>query len=161
MNSNARGIKMVYEFIDKTNIDQYITYLHNALSEEPDLLWVEKIDEAGIKARINDPFYQNTKSILAKDGDKVVGRIEYHFYGCLQDGYRMAYVDWVYVLPAYRHQGIAQQLFKEFEKDCVVHKIDQYYLIRSTETDADKFYHSFENVDLNNEPMMRKNLGDN
>lgn len=143
------------------NIQPYIDYLHLALSEEPDMLWVEQVDEPGIKERIGDPFYQNTKSILAIDGDDVVGRIEYHFYGCLQDGYRMAYVDWVYVLPAYRHQGIAQQLFKEFENDCVVHKIDQYYLIRSTEADADKFYHSFENVDLNNEPMMRKNLGDN
>ena len=77
---------MVYGLLSKTNIDQYITYLRKALSEEPDMLWVEKIDEAGIKARINDPFYQNTKSILALDGDDVVGRIEYHFYGCLQDG---------------------------------------------------------------------------
>ena len=149
---------MVYGLLSKTNIDQYITYLRKALSEEPDMLWVEKIDEAGIKARINDPFYQNTKSILALDGDDVVGRIEYHFYGCLQDGYRMAYVDWVYVLPSYRHSGIAQQLFKEFEKDCAANRINQYYLIRATNPGADKFYHSFENAELDDEPMLRKTL---
>lgn len=149
---------MVYGLLSKTNIDQYITYLRKALSEEPDMLWVEKIDEAGIKARINDPFYQNTKSILALDGDDVVGRIEYHFYGCLQDGYRMAYVDWVYVLPEYRHRGIAQQLFKEFEKDCAANRINQYYLIRATNLGANKFYHSFENAELDDEPMLRKTL---
>lgn len=77
---------------------------------------MEQIDETGIKKWIRNPFNRNTKSIPAMDGGKVVGRIEYYFYGCLQDGYRMAYVDWVYVLPAYRHSGIAQQLFKEFER---------------------------------------------
>lgn len=149
---------MVYEFLSKANIDHYITYLHKALLEEPDLLWVELVDEAGIKTRVNDPFYQNTKSILALDGDDVVGRIEYHFYGCLQDGYRMAYVDWVYVLPAHRHKGIAQQLFKEFEKDCAANRINQYYLIRATNPGADRFYHSFDNTELDDEPMLRKTL---
>lgn len=81
------------------------------------MLLVEQVDEPGIKERIRDSFYQNTKSILAIDVDKVVGRIEYHFYGCLQDGYRMAYVDWVYVLPAYRYSGIAQQLFSRCGKE--------------------------------------------
>lgn len=140
------------------NIQPYIDYLHLALSEEPDMLWVEQVDEPGIKERISDPFYQNTKSILAMDGDKVVGRIEYHFYGCLQDGYRMAYVDWVYVLPAYRHSGIAQQLFKEFERECVRNSINQYYLIRATNPNADKFYHSFENAELDDEPVLRKTI---
>lgn len=151
---------VVFEQLTSENIEQYILYLRKALSEEPDMLWVEQVDEAGIRTRINDPFYQNTKSILAMDGDDVVGRIEYHFYGCLQDGYRMAYVDWVYVLPAYRHKGIAQQLFIEFEKDCVAQRIEQYYLIRATNPNADKFYHSFQKVDLSSEPMLRKNLGD-
>lgn len=147
-----------FEQLELWNVSQYIAYLHKALSEEPDMLWVEKVDEAGIKARIHDPFYQNTKSILALDGDDVVGRIEYHFYGCLQDGYRMAYVDWVYVLPAYRHRGIAQQLFKEFEKDCAANRINQYYLIRAANPGADKFYHSFESAQLDDAPMLRKTM---
>ena len=149
---------MVYEFLSNANIDKYIAYLRKSLSKEPDMLWIEKIDETGIWNRVNDPFYQNTKSILAIDGEHVVGRIEYHFYGCLQDGYRMAYVDWVYVLPEYRHRGIAQQLFKEFEKDCVANRINQYYLIRATNPGADKFYHSFESAELEDTPMLRKTL---
>ena len=149
---------MTYSFLTEENADKYIEYLKKAFSEEPDMMFIEKIDEAAIKERIADPFYANTKSILAMDGEKVIGRIEYHFYGCLQDGFRMAYVDWVYVLPEYRHRGAAQQLFKEFEKECVKGKIDQYYLIRATNDDADRFYHNFENAELGEEPLLRKNI---
>ena len=149
---------MHYNLLSGQNAAQYIAYLKKALAEEPDMMWIDQVDEEAILKRVGDPFYQNTKSIMAFDGENVVGRIEYHFYGCLQDGYRMAYVDWVYVLPSYRHSGIAQQLFKEFEKDCAANRINQYYLIRATNPGADKFYHSFENAELDDEPMLRKTL---
>ncbi|MBQ7336688.1 MAG: GNAT family N-acetyltransferase [Clostridia bacterium] len=149
---------MKFEILSASNVEHYITYLKKAMALDSDLMWAEQVDEAGIRARLNDPFYQNTPSILAFDGDQVVGRIEYHFYGCLQDGYRMAYVDWVYVLLEYRHKGIAQQLFKEFEKDCRRNRIDQYYLIRATNPNADRFYHSFENAELDDEPILRKTV---
>ena len=58
----------------------------------------------------------------------------------------MAYVDWVYVLKAYRHRGIAQMLFAEFEKDCLQNDIDQYYLIRAA------------NEELDDAPVLRKYL---
>lgn len=61
---------------------------------------MESADKAVIRRCVNDQSYSGTDSILAIEGVKAVGRIE--FYGCLQDGYRMAYVDWVYVLPEYR-----------------------------------------------------------
>lgn len=149
---------MHYNLLSGQNAAQYIAYLKKALAEEPDMMWIDQVDEEAILKCLGDPFYLNTKSIMAFDGENVVGRIEYHFYGCLQDGYRMAYVDWVYVLPSYRHSGIAQQLFKEFEKDCAANRINQYYLIRATNPGADKFYHSFENAELDDEPMLRKTL---
>lgn len=147
-----------FVILSNENAQQYIIYLQKALSAEPDLMWVEQVDEEGVMARVNDPFYQNTKSIMAMDGDAVVGRIEYHFYGCLQDGYRMAYVDWIYVLPEYRHKGVAQQLFREFEQECVRYGIHQYFLIRATNQNADKFYHSFVKAELDDEPILRKTI---
>ena len=151
-------MKLHYTFLLNGNLVQYISYLRKALSEEPEMMCTEQVNEKEIISRFSDPFFQNTKSILAMDGNEVVGRIEYHFYGCLQDGYRMAYVDWVYVLPAYRHQGIAQQLFKEFEAECKQNHVNQYYLIRSTDDDADRFYRAFENAELSYEPLLRKRL---
>ena len=92
-----------------------------------------------------------------EDGN-VVGRIEYHFYGCMQDGYRMAYVDWVYVLKAYRHRGIAQMLFAELEKDCGRNGINQYYLIRARNEEADRFYGSFRGAAMEDAPILRRYL---
>lgn len=149
---------MIFEILDNDNVEDYIAYLKIAMSEEPDMMTAEKIDEQGIKSRISDPFFNRTTSILAKENGKVVGRIEYHFYGCMQDGYRMAYVDWVYVLKAYRHKGIAQELFGEFERDCVQNNINQYYLIRATNEEANRFYEHFEDVQLEETPFLRKYL---
>ncbi len=149
---------MEFQVLSRENVKQYIEYLKIAMAKEPDMMTADKVDEKSILERIEDPFYVKTKNVLAIENEKVVGRIEYHFFGCIQDGYRMAYVDWVYVLPEYRHKGIAQGLFGELEKDCKANGIDQYYLIRSTNHNADKFYHSFEKASLSDVPLLRKNL---
>lgn len=149
---------MKFEALSLSNIQQYIRYLERALSEEPDMMLVEEVNENAIKERLCDPFFRNKKSILAIVNDEVVGRIEYHFYGCLQDGYRMAYVDWVYVLKSHRHHGVAQRLFQEFEKDCLKQHIDQYYLIRATNDNAERFYKNFTNAELSEQPVLRKTI---
>lgn len=149
---------MIFEILNQDNVESYIAYLEIAMRDEPDNMTVDEIDEQGIKDRIADPFFNRTTSILAKENGKVIGRIEYHFYGCMQGGQRMAYVDWVYVLKAHRHKGVAQMLFAEFEKDCARNKIDQYYLIRATNEEADRFYHHFENVELSEAPILRNYL---
>ena len=151
---------MLFERLSQDNAEEYIAYLRIAMKEEPDKMTAEAIDEQGIKGRLSDPFFNQTVSILAKENGKVVGRIEYHFYGCVQDGYRMAYVNWVYVLKAYRHRGIARKLFVEMEKECVKNDINQYYLIRARNEDADRFYQSFENVERNEIPVLRRYLKD-
>ncbi|MDE5715540.1 MAG: GNAT family N-acetyltransferase [Anaeroplasmataceae bacterium] len=149
---------VIFEQLDLSNIEEYISYLKTALKEEPNLMTITEVDEEGIKARMLDPLFHHSTSILAKENGIVVGRIEYHFYGCIQGGYKMAYVNWVYVLKAYRHKGIAQMLFLEFEKDCKKNNIDQYFLIRATNEDANRFYNQFENAELNEVPLLRKYL---
>ena len=149
---------MEYKKLNEETIEQYLDYLKSAMKEEPEEMLTEEIDENAIRKRILDPFFQNKSSILALSGNQVIGRIEYHFYGCLQDGYKMAYVDWLYVLPTYRHNGIAQGLLNEFEKDCAINSIDQYYLIRATNKNADKFYKSLSDGILTEEPILRKTI---
>lgn len=149
---------MVFERLSKENVEEYIDYLKIAMSEEPDFMTAEAVDEEGIKSRVADSFFDKSTSILAIENGKVLGRIEYHFYGCVQCGSRMAYVDWVYVLKKFRRRGIAQKLFAEFERDCRRNKIHQYYLIRATNDAADRFYKNFSDVELNESPILRKNL---
>lgn len=90
--------------------------------------------------------------------DKVVGRIEYHFYSCLQDGYRICYVDWVYVLPNNRKQGIAKKLFNEMTSDCIKHNIDEIRLIRATNKSANEFYESFKSAKICELPFFIQHL---
>lgn len=149
---------MKFERLSLSNVEQYIQYLRKAFSEESNLMTAEQIDEYAIKRRLEEPFYRNTTSLLATENGKVVGRIEYHFYGCLQDGYRMAYVDWIFVLREYRHRGIGQALFRAFERDCRENQIDQYYLIEADNKNAERFYSGFAEVERKNAPILRKTL---
>ena len=149
---------MTFQKLGQDNVELYLDYLKIAMRQEPNMMTAEVFDEAGIRKRIADPFFQKTTSILALEAGAVVGRIEFHFYGCMQDGCKMAYVDWVYVLPEHRHKGIAQGLFREFEEECNVFGIDHYYLIRSERPEADRFYRAFSDVELSTEPLLRKSL---
>ena len=151
---------MIYRKLNQDTIDIYIDYLKIAMREEPDEMMADVLDEAGIRRRITDPFFQKTISILAIEDGSAIGRIEFHFYGCIQDGYKMAYVDWVYVLPKHRHKGVAQSLFQEFEKECAALGINEYYLIRSEGNEAERFYHTFSNAKLSTEPMLRKYISE-
>lgn len=113
------------------NVEDYIGYLKKALAEEPEMMCTEKLKEEEIRKSVNDPFFSKTTSLLAYKDGEIVGRIEYHFYGCIQDIFKMAYVNWLYVMKKYRHQGIARQLFAEFEKDCKSCGVNQYFLLRA------------------------------
>ena len=144
--------------LDSSNLELYLEYLKKAFEEEPEMMVGEFFDPEGIRNRINDPFYQRTTSLLAIENNKVLGRLEYHFYGCMQDGHRMCYVDWVYVLPEYRHNGVARLLFSKLEEDCKLNNMNQYYLIRSENELANSFYSNFTNVTLDEEPILRKEL---
>ena len=149
---------MTFEKLGQDNVELYLDYLKRAMEQEPNMMTAEVFDQAGIRKRIADPFFQKTTSILALEAGAVVGRIEFHFYGCMQDGCKMAYVDWVYILPEHRHQGIAQGLFRAFEQECKDFGIDHYYLIRSERQEADRFYRAFSDAELSTEPLLRKNL---
>ena len=56
---------MIYTFLNPQNVDAYIVYLKKALREEPEKMTADSLDESRIRSRLNDPFYQHTKSILA------------------------------------------------------------------------------------------------
>ena len=107
---------MYFERLNEQNVEHYIAYLKLAMQQEPDMMTVDEIDEEGIRTRLRDSFYEKSASILAMENNQVVGRIEYHFYGCIQGGYRMAYVNWVYVLPEYRHSALPGSCLQSLKK---------------------------------------------
>lgn len=149
---------MTFEFLKENNIEQFIDYLNIAFADEPNKMVADCVEAEEIRQRIRDSFYTKTKSILAIENGKVIGQIEYHFYGCIQDGTKMAYVDWVHVLLAHRKRGVATSLFEQFENDCIQNDINQYYLIRSENESAKTFYDKFENAQTVLSPILRRTL---
>lgn len=147
---------MEYRDLSEETVDAYLAYLERAAAEDPEMMFVQTVDPDGIRARVADPFYRHSTSILAVEEGRVLGRLEYHFYGCIQDGFRMAYVDWVYVRKAYRHRGIAQGLFRELERRCRDNHIDEYFLIPAQNPNAGRFYGAFSNVQREQTPILRK-----
>ena len=129
------------EKLGESNVEQYLRYLHEAMALEPQMMTAEAVDEEGIRARVRDAFYEKTTSLLAIEGDEVVGRIEY-------------------LLPKERHKGVAQALFRKMQEDCERNGINQYYLIRATNPEADRFYHAFEGAELQEVPLLRRYLKD-
>lgn len=63
---------MKFEFLTNDNINSYIKYLKKALEEDPDQMCLDSINEKEIISRVNNTFYQNTKSILAIIDGKVL-----------------------------------------------------------------------------------------
>lgn len=146
---------MRIEPLCKNHVNQYLHYLEKALADEPDMMTVERVDESGITGRIQN---QQSVSLLAIEDNEIVGRLEYHFYSCLQDGYKMAYVNWVYILKEYRRRGIARALFEAFENECAQNGIDEYFLIQAKNEGAARFYRSFAGANCSDERILRKTL---
>lgn len=112
-------MEYTFEKLNKDNFNKYFDYLLLAAKLETELMCSLDIDKEELYERLDDELTKRSDSILAMYEDKVIGRIEYHFYSCFQDGYRICYVDWLYVLPEKRNKGIAKKLFNEMTRDCV------------------------------------------
>ena len=147
-------MEYTFEKLNKDNFNKYYDYLSLATRLEPELMCSSDINKEELLERLDDELTKRSNSILAMCENKVVGRIEYHFYSCFQDGYRICYVDWVYVLPENRNKGIAKKLFDEMTKDCVKNNIDEFRLIRATNKDANGFYKSFKSAQICEMPFF-------
>lgn len=56
------------ERLGENNVESYLRYLHQAMALEPQMMTAEAVDEDGIRARVRDPFYEKTTSLLAFEG---------------------------------------------------------------------------------------------
>ena len=144
-------------FLTEEYVDAYLSYIKTALTEdEADDLVYDHVSEEEVRNFLTDPFYCNTKNLLALENGKVIGQLEYHFYGVLADNYRMAYVDWVHTLKSYRKHGVAKMLFRRFEEECRKNRINQYYLIQAEK--AQGFYERFEGASTWEDRILRKTI---
>lgn len=108
--------------------------------------------------RMADPIYSNTRVALALDGDRVAGRCDFTVKGSFMDGFRNAYVSWIYVLEEYRHQKVAQGLIAFMESYLKEHHIEQYFLITGHDEAAQRFYTNFKDYTRDENWVLRKTI---
>jgi len=116
--------------------------------------------EANTKKALQNPLFASARCIMCiSETGQAIGRIDFaiassfSFDGCMQ-----VYVDWVYVLKEFRHEGVAQFLFTQMERYIKDLGIDEYFLLMADNEEAQKFYYSFKDAEITNYNVLRKNV---
>ena len=113
-----------------------------------------------IESALKNPAFSSAHCMMCVDDNgRALGCVDfatvasYSFGGNLQ-----AYVDWVYVLKEFRHQGIAQMLFSHMADYLKGMGVNEYFLLTAENSDAQKFYHGLEGAEISNREVLRKNI---
>ena len=114
------------------------------LREEEDF-WGWEIDGAYIQAvekSFDDSAFADSISLLAYDGQKVIGRIDSTMIASYFDGSKKAYLDWICVIKSYRHLGVAQRLLENLREILKSRHIETLIALTASNEEAQRFYKS-------------------
>ena len=122
----------------------------NRLREEEDF-WGWEIDGAYVRSveqSFEDSAFDNAISLLAYDGEKVVGRIDATVIASRFDGSKKAYLDWICVIKSSRHKGVAQRLLEELKDILKSKNIDTLIALTAANEEAQSFYKSIPDSEM-------------
>lgn len=118
---------------------------------EEENFWGWEIDDAyinAVKKSFDDIAFQNTISLLAYDGNIVIGRIDSAIIASHFDGSKKAYLDWICVIKSYRHHGVAQKMLEALRELLKKNNIDTLIALTASNEEAQSFYRSIPNSQM-------------
>lgn len=124
-------------------IDDVLRFERELRQEESDWGW--EIDEnyaAKVRASFSDPAFTDSISLLAYEGERVLGRIDCAMIKSHFDGSTKAYLDWICVLKSARHRGVAQALLAELRAMLRERQVDTLIALTDANEEAQRFYKS-------------------
>ena len=136
----------------KSRIPDVLAFERELRAQEPDWGWA--IDDSYIAAvtrSFDDPAFANSLSLLAYEGDRVIGRIDSTMICSHFDGSIKAYLDWICVLKSHRHRGAAQQLMQTLRSELKARGADTLIGLIAANDDAQHFYRSLPNALIRDE----------
>lgn len=110
---------------------------------EEENFWGWEINESYIqmvKKSFDDIAFENSISLLAYDGDIVIGRIDSTMIASHFDGSKKAYLDWICVIKSYRHHGVAQKMMEALRDQLKKKNIDTLIALTAANEEAQSFY---------------------
>lgn len=142
------------EIIDYTRdlIPDVMDFERRLREEEPFYSW--DIDEAyqkRMEAAFDDPRFANAVSLLAREGGRVVGRIDASLIASRFDGTVNGYLDWICVVKSSRHAGTAQALLAELRKRMKQAGAAQLIALMAANEEAQRFYRAVEGAAIHDE----------
>lgn len=114
------------------------------LRKEEDF-WNWSIDESYVQSvtkSFESGMFDNSISLLAYAGEKVVGRIDSSIIASHFDGSIKAYLDWICVIKSYRHHGIAQLLMTKLREELKEKGVETLVGLIAANEEAQRFYRS-------------------
>lgn len=114
------------------------------LRKEEDF-WNWSIDESYVQSvtkSFESGMFDNSISLLAYAGEKVVGRIDSSIIASHFDGSIKAYLDWICVIKSYRHHGIAQLLMTKLREELKKKGVETLVGLIAANEEAQRFYRS-------------------
>ena len=114
------------------------------LRKEEDF-WNWSIDESYVQSvtkSFESEMFDNSISLLAYAGEKVVGRIDTSIIASHFDGSIKAYLDWICVIKSYRHHGIAQLLMTKLREELKKKGVETLVGLIAANEEAQRFYRS-------------------
>lgn len=120
------------------------------LREEEDF-WGWEIDDdylQSVEQSFEDSAFADSISLLAYDGDKVVGRIDCSIIASHFDGSKKAYLDWICVIKSSRHRGVAQRLLEALREILKQKGINTLIALTASNEEAQRFYRSIPNSQM-------------
>ena len=143
----------------KEHIEAVVNFEKELRLQEPNTYYWD-IDEQyinSIKSSFEDSRFTDTAiSLLAYQGDRVIGRIDAsvvytHFDGTIYE----AYLNWICVLKEERHKGVAQLLLHSLKLVLKEKNIDTLVILTAGNEEATKFYDTCENIEFCRGAMVR------
>ncbi|MBD5391155.1 GNAT family N-acetyltransferase [bacterium] len=110
---------------------------------EEENFWGWEINDAYIHAvmkSFDDVAFKDSISLLAYDGNIVIGRIDSTIIASHFDGSKKAYLDWICVIKSYRHHGVAQNLLEALRAQLKENNIDTLIALTASNEEAQSFY---------------------
>lgn len=161
MGDKMMGIdNLVVKCATNEDIQGLCNFEKQARITEPDVLGWE-LDEVSYKEKLHSAKLEelkNTKIIIAKQDDIVIGRCDISIMLSLVDFQKMGYVEWIYTLIDYRGKGIGKKLLNGAENCFKSEGVSKFFLFTASNEQAQEFYHGNNDLTFSNKEVAEKEI---
>ena len=137
--------------LEINDIDRVIAFELELRKQEPDTYYwdPDKTYRRHLEQSFADPRFNTAISFIAVKEDEVIGRIDASLISSRSDASCFsAYMDWICVLKAERHNGVARALLNALREECRQQGVGVIVALMANNDEAQRFYKSLENASI-------------